>query len=76
MRQAAYLRRICPLEGYRRLTFIMLDADVVAFSPTNVWRVLGQARLLSKWSVKPSKKGTGSRSRSLHISTGTSMFPT
>jgi putative transposase len=31
-----------PLEGYRRLTFMMLDADVVAVSPSSVWRVLGQ----------------------------------
>jgi transposase InsO family protein len=28
-------------------------------SPTSVWRVLGQAGLLSKWNGKPSKKGTG-----------------
>ena len=27
-----------PLEGYRRLTFMMLDADVVAVSPASVWR--------------------------------------
>jgi transposase InsO family protein len=42
-----------PLEGYRRLTFMMLDADIVAVSPSSVWRVLSQAGLLSKW------KGTG-----------------
>jgi transposase InsO family protein len=48
-----------PLEGYRRLTFMMLDADIVAVSPTSVWRVLGQAGLLSKWNGKPSRKGTG-----------------
>ena len=48
-----------PLEGYRRLTFMMLDQDVVAASPSSVWRVLGQAGLLSKWKGKPSKKGTG-----------------
>src|SRR5439155_7423269 len=47
------------LEGYRRLTFMMLDANIVAVSPTSVWRVLGQAGLLSKWNGKPSKKGTG-----------------
>ena len=34
-----------PLEGYRRLTFMMLDADIVAVSPTSVSRVLGQAGL-------------------------------
>src|SRR5437868_2955926 len=48
-----------PLEGYRRLTFMMLDADIVAVSPTSVRRVLGQAGLLSKWNGKPSKKGRG-----------------
>jgi len=48
-----------PLEGYRRLTFMMLDADIVAVSPSSVWRVLGQAGLLSEWKGKPSKKGTG-----------------
>ena len=29
-----------PLEGYRRQTFMMLDADVVACSPASVYRVL------------------------------------
>jgi transposase InsO family protein len=48
-----------PLEGYRRLTFMMLDRDVVAVSPSSVWRVLGQAGLLSKWNGEPSKKGSG-----------------
>jgi putative transposase len=46
-------------EGYRRLTFMMLDADIVAVSPSSVWRVLSQAGLLSKWNGKSSKKGTG-----------------
>ncbi len=48
-----------PLKGYRRLTFMMLDADIVAVSPSSVWRVLSQAGLLSKWNGKPSRKGTG-----------------
>lgn len=48
-----------PLEGYRRLTFMMLDDDVVAVSPASVYRVLKAAgRLDRKWQ-KPSKKGTG-----------------
>ena len=48
-----------PLEGYRRLTFMMLDADVVAVSPSTAYRVLKQAgRLDRKWQ-KPSKKGSG-----------------
>ena len=48
-----------PVDGYRRLTFTMLDADIVAVSPTSVWRVLGQAGLWSKWNGKPSEQGTG-----------------
>lgn len=48
-----------PLEGYRRLAFMMLDGDVVAVSPTSVWRVLQGAGLLQRWNGKPSLKGTG-----------------
>jgi putative transposase len=48
-----------PLEGYRRLTFMMLDADMVAVSPSSVWRVLSQTGLLRKWNGASSKKGTG-----------------
>ena len=48
-----------PAEGYRRLTFMMLDADVVAVGPTSVWRVLHGAGLLNPWNGKESKKGTG-----------------
>jgi putative transposase len=48
-----------PLEGYRRVAFMMLDADVVAASPSSVWRVLHNAGLLKRWNDKPSKKGTG-----------------
>ena len=48
-----------PLEGYRRLTFMMLDRDIVAVSPTSTYRVLRQAGLLQRWNGKPSKKGTG-----------------
>jgi transposase InsO family protein len=47
------------LEGYRRLTFMMLDEDVVAVSPSSTYRVLRSAGLLRKWNQKPSKKGTG-----------------
>ncbi len=48
-----------PLEGYRRLTFMMLDADVVAVSPASVWRVLHQAGRLARWKNKTSSKGKG-----------------
>jgi putative transposase len=51
--------RAHPLEGYRRLTFMMLDADVVACSPASVYRVLKKAGLLAGSSPVPSKKGTG-----------------
>lgn len=47
-----------PTEGYRRLAFMMLDDDVVAVSPTTVWRVLSQAGLLQRWNAK-TRKGTG-----------------
>lgn len=48
-----------PLDGYRRLSFMMLDADVVACSPSSVYRVLKRAGLLAGSSPVPSKKGTG-----------------
>jgi putative transposase len=48
-----------PLEGYRRLTFMMLDADVVAASPSSVYRVLKEAGVLEKHNPKPSLKGKG-----------------
>ncbi len=48
-----------PLEGYRRLAFMMLDRDVVAASPSSVYRVLRDAGLLRKWNRKVSRKGTG-----------------
>jgi putative transposase len=47
------------LEGYRRLTFMMLDKDVVAVSPSSVYRVLSAAALLQRWNGKATKKGTG-----------------
>ena len=48
-----------PLNGYRRLTFMMLDADVAAVSPATTYRVLRDAGVLDRWNSKPSKKGTG-----------------
>jgi putative transposase len=57
--------RICafarshPLDGYRRLTFMMLDADEVACSPASVYRVLKKAGLLAGPSPTVTKKGTG-----------------
>ena len=48
-----------PREGYRRLTYMMLDEDVAAASPASVYRVLRAADRLSRWNRKPSKKGEG-----------------
>jgi putative transposase len=48
-----------PLEGYRRLAFMMLDRDVVAASPSSVYRVLKAAGRIGRSANKPTKKGTG-----------------
>lgn len=48
-----------PLEGYRRLTFMMLDANVVAASPATVYRVLKAAGRLDRVLQGASKKGKG-----------------
>jgi putative transposase len=48
-----------PTEGYRRLTFMMLDADVVACSPASVYRVLKKTGLLAGQTPTVTKKGTG-----------------
>jgi putative transposase len=59
------IARICnfarqhPLEGYRRMTFMMLDADAVACSPASVYRVLKKAGLLAGQTPNVTKKGTG-----------------
>ena len=65
-----------PLEGYRRLTFMMIDQEVVAASPSSVYRVLSGAGLLDRWNKKPSKKGTGFVQPLRPTSTGTSTSPT
>jgi len=52
-------QREYPLEGYRRLTFMMLDRDIVAVSPSSVYRVLKEAGAIRRWNRKASKKGTG-----------------
>jgi putative transposase len=48
-----------PLEGYRRLAYMMLDDDVVAVSPATVYRVLKAAGRLDRRKFSPSKQGTG-----------------
>jgi putative transposase len=59
------IARICqfarqnPTEGYRRMTFMMLDVNVVACSPASVYRVLKKAGLLAGQTPNITKKGTG-----------------
>ena len=48
-----------PLEGYRRLTFMMLDDGKVAVSPSTTYRVLRVAGVLDRKNNKKSLKGTG-----------------
>ena len=69
-----------PLEGYRRLTFMMLDADVVAASPSTVYRVLKAGGGLEKHHLKPSGKGKGfvpplRPHQHWHVSAGVSWIP-
>lgn len=51
--------KLNPDEGYRRLTYMMLDSDVVAVSPSSTYRILQPLGLLCDFDFKKSKKGTG-----------------
>lgn len=47
-------------DGYRRITYMGIDENRFACSPTTVYRVLSAAGLLNKWNnTKRSSKGTG-----------------
>lgn len=48
-----------PEEGYRRLTYMMVDANVCAVSPTTTYRVLKAAKLLNDWNTAENSKGDG-----------------
>jgi len=48
-----------PLEGYRRLTFMMNDAEVVAAAPATVYRVLKAAGRIGRQPAKTTGKGKG-----------------
>jgi putative transposase len=52
-------QELFPLEGYRRLTFMMIDADIAACSPSSVYRVLAEAGRLDRHAPQPSAKGKG-----------------
>ena len=44
-----------PTDGYRALTYMMLDEDIVAVSPATTYRVLKAAGCLRRWNEKSSK---------------------
>lgn len=47
-------------EGYRRMTYMMIDDDIAAVSPSTTYRVLKSAGLLNRWNkIKKSSKGNG-----------------
>ena len=48
-----------PTDGYRALTYMMMDEDLVAVSPATTYRVLREAGYLRRWQKGGSKKGTG-----------------
>ncbi len=48
-----------PTEGYRRLSYMMLDEEVIAASPSSVYRVLKAHQRLGRVAHHPSKKGAG-----------------
>jgi len=48
-----------PQAGYRRLSYMMLDAGIVSASPSSIYRVLKQAGRLGRAAQKSSPKGNG-----------------
>lgn len=50
-----------PGNGYRRLTYMMIDEDIAALSPSTVYRILKKEGLLNKWNntKATSSKGHG-----------------
>ena len=48
-----------PDNGYRRLTYMMMDEEVVAVAPSTVWRVLHNAGQLRRRNWHESSKGQG-----------------
>ena len=47
-------------DGYRRLTYRMIDENIAALSPSSVYRILKKNDLLNPWNKRKTKtKGTG-----------------
>jgi len=45
--------------GYRRITYLMMDQNIAAVSPSSTYRVMLKEGLLGNKQFGPSKKGTG-----------------
>lgn len=54
----SYIANHCEI-GYRRLSYILLDEDVVAVSPSSVYRLLLARDLIRPSQATPSRKGQG-----------------
>ena len=62
-------------QGYRRLAWMMIDADVAYVSPTSVYRILIDADLLYRWKRSTSVGERRSRSaRDCSVSSTTSWI--
>src|SRR5580693_5934988 len=59
------------LEGYRRLTFMMLDANIVAASPTSVWRCWARQDCCRNGTASRQRRARALSSLRPLISTGT-----
>jgi len=44
-------------EGYRRLSYMMIDDDVAYLSPSSVYRILSDKNLLNRWKISGKSKG-------------------
>jgi transposase InsO family protein len=53
-------KQLHPYEGYKRLTYMMMDNNIVAVSPSTTYRILRKAGLTSQWknnTLETKKKG-------------------
>ena len=57
-------------EGYRRITYMMMDENIVAVSPSSVYRVLKAEGLMRKWAKVQAKKEQASFNQNLPINIG------
>jgi hypothetical protein len=49
-----------PMEGYRRLTYMMIDENIAFVSPATTYRILSNAGMIGLWKkTAGSSKGTG-----------------